>query len=129
MKKFKEFINESLEIKDISNLISLLFQSRDIAHIAHLSTGSYAQHKALNEYYDSLLSLIDIFAEAYQGIKGKIKIIIPQSIDQDIIAHLTDLSITILEIRNDELEEQLQAILDDILELISTTIYKLKELK
>ena len=33
----------------MSQLIALLFDARNKAHIAHLQTTSYAQHKALEE--------------------------------------------------------------------------------
>ena len=39
--------------------IGLLFQSRDMMHIAHLQTTSFAEHKALNGYYDGILDLAD----------------------------------------------------------------------
>lgn len=47
--------------------VGALFLSRTVAHILHLKTKSYAQHKALNEFYDSIVDLADAFAEQYQG--------------------------------------------------------------
>jgi DNA-binding ferritin-like protein len=41
-------------------------------HQLHLSVsgiGSFAAHKALNEYYDAITDLIDNVAEQYQGAK------------------------------------------------------------
>jgi RNA binding exosome subunit len=58
MNKAEEFVSYSL-------------QDRDLAHIAHWKTTSYAEHKALNEFYDSLLELIDGFVEQYQGYYGE----------------------------------------------------------
>ncbi|MEN9389320.1 MAG: hypothetical protein RLY61_404, partial [Candidatus Parcubacteria bacterium] len=35
-----------------SKFLGVLFQSRDIMHLTHLDTRSFAEHKALNAYYD-----------------------------------------------------------------------------
>lgn len=51
-------------------LVNNLFWARDEAHKLHLATGSYAEHKALEEFYDSLLDLTDELAEAAQGKYG-----------------------------------------------------------
>ena len=54
-------------------LISTLMASRDQAHIFHWQTtgpGSYAAHKALNEYYDAVPDLVDSLVETYQGKYG-----------------------------------------------------------
>lgn len=42
------------------------------AHNAHLSTGSYAQHVALGEFYEALDSKTDEIVETYQGCFGKL---------------------------------------------------------
>ena len=39
--------------------IGTLFHSRDTMHIAHLQTTSFAEHKALNGYYNGILDLTD----------------------------------------------------------------------
>lgn len=44
-------------------VLGQLFQSRDIMHLTHLATTSYAEHKALNKAYDGLLSLLDDLIE------------------------------------------------------------------
>jgi hypothetical protein len=105
-----------------------LFQSRDIAHIVHLSTGSYEKHKALNEYYDKIVDIIDRLVETYQGIYGKIKFTIPESTDQDIIKYFGNLASELNKLNRDKIDSEINAIIDDILELINSTLYKLKEL-
>ena len=50
--------------------VSLVLLDRDLAQIAHWKTKSYAEHKALNEFYDGVLELIDGFVEQYQGYYG-----------------------------------------------------------
>lgn len=52
-----------------------LLNSVTVIHIAHLGItgpGSYAAHKALNEFYDEIGDLADQLIEHYQGITGKL---------------------------------------------------------
>ena len=50
--------------------ISTLMHSRTQSHIFHLRTKSFAQHKALQAYYEAIVPLLDTYAEAYQGKFG-----------------------------------------------------------
>jgi hypothetical protein len=47
--------------------------SREQAHAFHLTTNSYAQHKALQNYYEGIVPLLDSWAEAYMGKYGRLK--------------------------------------------------------
>ena len=51
---------------------SKLFEVRDQIHLIHLNTNSYAEHKALDTFYDEWLDLVDTFIEIYQGKYGRI---------------------------------------------------------
>lgn len=51
--------------------VSLVLLARDVAHLSHWKTKSYAEHKALNSFYDDVLELIDGFVEQYQGYYNK----------------------------------------------------------
>jgi hypothetical protein len=53
-------------------MVMRLFHARTAAHVAHFQTRSYAEHKALNEFYDEIVDATDDFAETYQGIFGLI---------------------------------------------------------
>ena len=53
-------------------MVMRLFHARTAAHVAHFQTRSYAEHKALNEFYDAIVGATDEFAETYQGIFGLI---------------------------------------------------------
>ena len=79
-----------------SEFINKLFHSRNVAHIVHLETTSYAKHKALNEYYDSLLDLTDELSEVSFGAMGKQKLIIPEARAEDINKHLSESKFKIL---------------------------------
>ena len=55
-------------------LIALLLLSRDTAHRQHWNTESFATHKTLNEFYDSILELTDSLMEKYQGRNGRVEV-------------------------------------------------------
>jgi len=57
----------------VAKFISVLLASREQAHIFHLQTPSYAQHKALQGYYEDIVDLIDSYVESYQGRYGILK--------------------------------------------------------
>jgi len=109
-------------------LIGILFQSRDIAHLTHLRTSSFAEHKALNKYYDKILDLIDDLTETYFGvINDKPEIEIPPSSSTEPTPYLNELRTIVLNNRGafDMNNSYLQNIIDEILALISRTLYML----
>jgi len=53
--------------------VGALMNSREQAHAFHLMTNSYAQHKALQTYYEGIVPLLDEWAEAYMGKYGRLK--------------------------------------------------------
>ena len=53
--------------------VGLLMNSRTQAHAFHLTTPSYAEHKALQAYYEGIVPLLDAWAEAYMGKYGRLK--------------------------------------------------------
>lgn len=114
----------------IVELIEKLFESRDIIHLTHLKTNSYAVHVALNDYYEGILDFADNLTESTQGCTGKLlDITIPQSTSKDPITHLTELKEYVLKTRNLLDYEFQKNITDEITALISKTLYKLKFLK
>ena len=60
-------------MEQFGKFLGTLMSSRTQAHIFHLQTSSYAAHKALNEYYDGIVDLIDSYAEMAQGRYGIIR--------------------------------------------------------
>lgn len=107
-----------------AKFIGMLFQSRDMMHLTHLKTESFAEHKALNAYYDGILELTDNFTESYFGYYGRVDITIPQSTAEDAISHLKSLAKTI----DDEYKNYphcLQNILDEMSDLVYKTLYLL----
>ena len=113
-----------------AKLVSLLFNARTNTHIAHLQTTSYAQHKALNEFYDGVVALADRFAESSQGSIGiitgyTIGDLFTGSITDYLKGQLTE----ILSMRSQFQEGHLVQIIDDVVELYTSTLYKLTILK
>jgi len=52
--------------------VATMLHSATVAHLQHLGTRSYAQHKALGAYYAAIPGLVDAWAEGYQGRYGLI---------------------------------------------------------
>ena len=60
--------------KMIAEVVGIMMMSRTYAHLAHLKTPSYAEHVALNDFYDAVVDQADCLAEAAQGKYGKLDI-------------------------------------------------------
>lgn len=117
---------------NVQEFVGLLFASRDYAHKSHLNTESYAQHKALESFYDEIVELADTFAETWMGRNeqkiGDIPVInAPKGDSLVVIKRFLDV---IQETRDFVNEDSvLSNIIDEIEQLYSRTIYKLKFLK
>ena len=120
-------------MENCAKLISYLMHSRTQAHVFHLQTPSFAAHKILNEYYDGIVDLIDGLVESYQGKYGIVTgysnfaLLEYQSCEQ-IQEYFRALSTTIEVLRQDVKDSYLQSQIDLIVELIYSTLYKLKYL-
>jgi len=116
------------------DFFGMLFQIRDQIHLQHLKVngiGAYAQHKALNEFYDGLLDLLDGLLESYQGKYGLINITVPKSTAEEPLGLLTKLvSLTDSGSAYSLFSETwIKNQLDEISTLTYSTLYKLKNLK
>jgi len=116
-----------------AQLMGILFLGRNVAHSVHLNTRSYSKHMALNTFYDNVIDVADAFAEAYQGRNGLIgPIAIPAAKKTtNIIEFLQDQLAEIEKGRYDVCDKSdstLQQLIDNIVELYLTSIYKLKYL-
>lgn len=112
-------------------LVLTLFNARTAAHVMHLVTRSYAAHKALNEFYDGIVDVADRFAEAWQGANGLLPFpatAAPTALDGEPLAMLAALRRDVVACRAGY-APHLQQILDDGIELIDSTAYKLRFLK
>jgi hypothetical protein len=114
-----------------AQLMGILFLGRNVAHSVHLNTRSYSKHMALNTFYDNVIDVADAFAEAYQGRNGLIgPIAIPAAKKTtNIIEFLQDQLAEIEKGRYDVCDKSdstLQQLIDNIVELYLTTLYKLR---
>ncbi len=114
-----------------AEFVGTLFLARDVAHSVHLNTRSFSKHMALNTFYDEIIDLADKFAEAYQG---RHTLIGPISL---MTAKKTTNIIEFLEASLKEIEDgrysvceksdtPIQNIIDEIVGLYLSTLYKLK---
>ncbi len=65
---------ESIDVSSNDSFVKELLGIQDQVKVFHWQTSSYATHKALGDYYDSLSDLIDKFVEEYQGQFGRVPI-------------------------------------------------------
>jgi len=116
-----------------ADFVGHLFLARDVAHSVHLNTRSYAKHKALGSFYDKVVDLADDFAEAYQGRHGLMGPISLMSAKKNgnIIEFLED-SLSEIEANRFKVCEKddsaIQNIIDEIVALYLSVLYKLKHL-
>ena len=116
-----------------ADFVGTLFLARDVAHSVHLNTRSFSKHMALNTFYDSIIDHADAFAEAYQGrhgLIGPISLMSPKK-TSNIIEFLESSLADIEDMRYKVVKKEdtsLQQLIDNIVELFLTTLYKLKYL-
>lgn len=115
-------------------IISILFLSRDLAHKEHLKTTSYAQHMALGSFYDDVIDMADKLAETYQGRNGIIKEIptITLKGGKNIADKLKMMMDMIEKARYSYISKDdtpIQNIIDEIVGLYLSTLYKLNAFK
>jgi hypothetical protein len=116
--------------KSTVDFISLLLHSRTQAHIFHFRTHSFAAHKALEEYYTGIVSLLDSYTEGYQGNYGLLSGYKSFNFSEN-----PNLSVKYFERLIKQIEQTivpdayLKNIMDTIYELAYKTLYLLKNLK
>lgn len=114
-------------------MASYLMFSQTQVHIFHLQTGSYAEHKALQKYYEGIDDLADSLIEAYQGEFGILENYMSFDIEKyesgEQVIQFFEMLLGVVNEGREDLPPYLQNIVDTIIELIRQTIYKLKFLK
>ena len=110
-----------------------LLHSVTNGHILHLTTTSYAEHKALGTFYREVADLVDGFIEAFQGKYGLLH---DFTADYELpgkpVEYLTYLKDEVAALRTAEKfpqDSELQNIVDEVAQLIDSTLYKLRFLK
>ena len=98
----------------------------------HLKSAKYGKHMALDEFYKEMPEKVDALIEAWMGAHGK-KVGAFQNVlsssNLNTLKYLGELK-KVCRQGYDLLDdnEELESLLDDIVNLINTTLYKVKEL-
>jgi chloramphenicol O-acetyltransferase len=114
-----------------AQFVGLLFLGRDVAHSVHLNTRSFSKHKALRRFYNDVIDLADSFAEAYSGRHGLIgQIAVPANKKTANIIDFLQGQLDEIEKKRYEVVDQkdtaIQNIIDEIVALYLSTLYKLR---
>ena len=116
----------------MNQFLALLFLARDLAHREHWATKLYAQHKALEAFYEAIPGLADKLAEAHMGRTGKRISGMPLleneyegTIDEILRQQLDWLEANRYKAARRE-DSALQNIIDEIEALYMSTLYKLR---
>ena len=118
-------------IVEIVSYFNTAKQQAIVWHHQVEGVGSFAAHKALEEFYDEIVDLLDDLSESYAGIYGRLK-----GYDVHDLADFTSIDDIIKYYRNcyDWLETErktapqdsyIQNQLDEITQLLGSTLYKL----
>ena len=120
-------------MENFAKLISYLMHSRTQAHVFHLQTKSFAEHMALQGYYDGIVALVDGLIESYQGKNGIIEKYTSFELNnyksnKETINYFMALQKNVESLSSDVDDTYIQNQIDTITELIQSTIYKLSYL-
>lgn len=115
----------------IQDFVLCMLHSQTNAHILHLQSRSYAEHKALQKYYETIDGIIDDYVEAYQGKYGIIENYPttyeapakPLEYMVGLLDYLTQARPSLPQ------DSELCNILDEMAQLLDSTIYKLRFLE
>jgi predicted translin family RNA/ssDNA-binding protein len=113
---------------EAAEFIAALLHSGTVTHFMHLSTDSYAKHQALGEFYPEIIELADQYAEAYMGKYEQIKKF-PSEFHSatNPVKYLEGLCKFVEECRQElPKDTELQNKIDEIADLINSTLYRLR---
>jgi high-affinity Fe2+/Pb2+ permease len=127
-------VKETKTGSGFKDMVSILLHSQTQVHIFHLQTKSYAEHKALQKYYEGIDALVDGLIESYQG---KYDVITQYNSvknedyksSEQVIKYFKALDSMVEKNRKSVKESFLQNQIDTVQELIFSTLYKLRFLK
>lgn len=115
----------------IVEIVSYFNTAKQQAIVWHQQTTSFSEHKALNEFYDEILGLLDELSESSAGIFGRLKgyevhDLVDWTSTEDTIAYYKNCySWLQTERKTAPQESWIQNQLDEIAQLLGSTLYKL----
>ena len=123
-------------MEEVAKFISTLLNSRQQAHVYHwqaVGEGSNAVHEALNEYYDKIVKKVDGLVESIQGRNGIIRgynLEFAVREDNKPLIYFQAL-VKYVEVVRQRLPQDsyVQNQIDEIVDLLETTKYKLQNLR
>jgi hypothetical protein len=115
----------------IVEIVSYFNNAKQQAIVWHQQTDSFSEHKALEEFYDEIVGLLDELSESYAGIYGRLS---PYEVDDLMDWTSTDDTIKYyrgcydwlqVERKSAPQDSFIQNQLDEITQLLGQTLYRL----
>ena len=127
--KLTERLKPAASKTNIPQLVSELLESVTIIHKFHLKSKSYAEHKALQKYYEGIGDLADTLFETSAWQNNSIEIPATTINDVTPVNYLIKLATFVEQVRLATTYSDLQNQMDEVKTLIFSTLYKLNNLK
>jgi hypothetical protein len=117
--------------EEAAEFVATLLHSSSVTHFMHWSTSSFAHHKALGKYYEQIIELADSYAEAYMGKYDQLKKFPDEfHTEKDPVKYLENMKEFVEESRKELPQDtELQNLVDEIADLINSTLFKLRYLE
>jgi hypothetical protein len=117
--------------KKVGQMVAMVLLGRDLAHRAHWKTPSYAEHKALQKFYEAVLDQLDVFVERYQGQYGElIDVPLADNEFEGEIADVLEQQMAWIQDNREDVcpgkETSLLNTIDEIIGIYQATLYKLR---
>jgi len=131
MVKFTASI-EAKQADPVMDFTMCLLNSVTTGHILHLQSRSYSQHMALGAFYNGIGDLVDAFVEAFQGKYGLLTkypataVLMTDIEPINYLTYLRDEVATLRRANGFPQDSELQNEVDNIANLINSTLYKLR---
>jgi DNA-binding ferritin-like protein len=118
----------------LGEFILTLLHAATNTHILHWRTKSFADHMALNEFYQAMPELIDAVVEAIQGrygmlIEYPVQYYAPAATGLEELQQLKEYVDTERHLAGIPQDSEIQNLIDEISAQIDSTLYKLTFLK
>jgi hypothetical protein len=127
--KLTERLKPAASRTNVTQLVAELLESVTIIHKFHLKSKSYAEHKALQKFYEGIGDLADTLFETSAWQNNSIEIPAPIINDITPVNYLIKLATFVEQVRLATTYSDLQNQMDEVKTLIFSTLYKLNNLK
>lgn len=123
-----------MQAKNIEEFFGTLQQSTVEAWKKHLKVSKKSEHETLNDFYEDIVDVVDSLIEDYMSIHGKVENYVNLLSEKEMTAleyleKLREFTRESADKLLDEDDTELFSDVDNILSVMDTAIYKLKELE